>query len=330
MTTQEFRKIKKQIEKLLQKAEDEALLEGVDISSDKFQTIFKELKRKILANKGISLEEYDRMEDEMEYEKETKVDKYSLIKLGKGLEKEVKEDKEKFDKTIKELQENFSVKLDKLTKEADNKITVLRENTEAEKEKIVVKMSNELTNQQKLSDIKLNRMRMESAERFKEKEREIKEAKENYYKIVDDQSYYKEELNKRLKKLEKPKILKSFFGKEKKPLDDKAIKKLVKEEYEARNKNMFFRPVRGLNKATQKELTAFKAGFADAETPSGTIDGSNTAFTLANVPNPVTSLAVFINSTRKTLTEDYTLSGATLTLLSAPRSGAILRVDYRF
>jgi len=53
------------------------------------------------------------------------------------------------------------------------------------------------------------------------------------------------------------------------------------------------------------------------------VNGANKDFVLANTPDPVTSLAVFVNTTRKTLTTDYTLSGTTITMTSAPRSGAI-------
>ena len=48
--------------------------------------------------------------------------------------------------------------------------------------------------------------------------------------------------------------------------------------------------------------------FIDAEVPAGTINGSNTAFTLANVPNPSTSLAFFRNGLLMTQGGDYTLS----------------------
>ena len=69
--------------------------------------------------------------------------------------------------------------------------------------------------------------------------------------------------------------------------------------------------------------------FVEDETPTGTIDGSNTSFTLAGTPAPTNSLEVRVNGMVMTLTEDYTLSGDTLTLGTAPPTGSILRVDYR-
>lgn len=63
------------------------------------------------------------------------------------------------------------------------------------------------------------------------------------------------------------------------------------------------------------------------ETPSGTIDGVNVDFTLANTPN-TGSLKVYLNGQRLTLTSDYTTSGTDLTLVYAPTIGSVLRVDY--
>jgi len=69
--------------------------------------------------------------------------------------------------------------------------------------------------------------------------------------------------------------------------------------------------------------------FVEDEIPTGTIDGSNMSFTLANTPNPASSLEVRKNGLIMILTEEYSLSGDTLTLVVAPRIGMNLRVDYR-
>lgn len=79
-------------------------------------------------------------------------------------------------------------------------------------------------------------------------------------------------------------------------------------------------------------IQAIKAGtyFVDGGTPTGTIDSANVTFTLASAPTPATSLEVFKNGGKLTLTEDYTLVGSTLTLVVAPDPGDIIRVNYRF
>lgn len=58
--------------------------------------------------------------------------------------------------------------------------------------------------------------------------------------------------------------------------------------------------------------------FANNETPSGTINGSNAVFTLAHSPSPTSSLEIFLNGQFFTQGSDYTLSGATITFSSAP------------
>lgn len=70
--------------------------------------------------------------------------------------------------------------------------------------------------------------------------------------------------------------------------------------------------------------------FVDYETPSGSINGSNVTFTLANTP-VAGSEHVYLNGLRQDVGagNDYTISGATITYLSAPLTGEKLRVDYR-
>lgn len=71
------------------------------------------------------------------------------------------------------------------------------------------------------------------------------------------------------------------------------------------------------------------AKYISSETPSGTIDGSNTTFTLANTPVSGTVI-VFLNGLRQKsgAGNDYTISGSTITYLSAPLSGDVLTVSY--
>lgn len=65
------------------------------------------------------------------------------------------------------------------------------------------------------------------------------------------------------------------------------------------------------------------------ETPSGTVNGSNTAFTLANTPT-VGSEQVFLNGILQEpgAGNDYTISGTAITYLTAPVTGDRLRVTY--
>lgn len=54
------------------------------------------------------------------------------------------------------------------------------------------------------------------------------------------------------------------------------------------------------------------------EVPSGTINGSNKVFTLANTPDDPLSLELFLDGLKQRPTTDYTISGSTITFVNAP------------
>lgn len=66
-----------------------------------------------------------------------------------------------------------------------------------------------------------------------------------------------------------------------------------------------------------------------SEVPSGTINGSNVTFTLANTPTSG-SVGLYKNGQRQAVggSADYTISGATITYLAAPITGDTLLADY--
>jgi hypothetical protein len=72
--------------------------------------------------------------------------------------------------------------------------------------------------------------------------------------------------------------------------------------------------------------------FADQETVSGTIDGTNTAFTLANPPAPPAGLVLFRNGMAQKAGQDYTLAGNTISFVAAatPQAGDMLLAWYRY
>lgn len=71
-----------------------------------------------------------------------------------------------------------------------------------------------------------------------------------------------------------------------------------------------------------------EADVVTEEIPTGSINGSNTSFSLANTP--VTgSVRVYLNGIRqRSGGNDYSISGTTITMTSAPVSGDVLLVDY--
>ena len=73
------------------------------------------------------------------------------------------------------------------------------------------------------------------------------------------------------------------------------------------------------------------ASFVDLETPGGTVDGTNTAFSLSDAPAPGGSLLLFRNGLLQKAGVDYTLAGSTVTFLagSTPQPGDLLLASYR-
>jgi hypothetical protein len=72
------------------------------------------------------------------------------------------------------------------------------------------------------------------------------------------------------------------------------------------------------------------SNFADKETPSGSLNGSNTTYTLANTPVSG-SEHVYLNGVLQDVGagNDYTISSATITMLTAPLASDKIRVSYR-
>jgi len=70
-------------------------------------------------------------------------------------------------------------------------------------------------------------------------------------------------------------------------------------------------------------------GLSNRETPSGTINGSNTSFTLANTP--VSGMEMLFQNGILLVAgggKDYTISSATITFVTAPATGDVLQATY--
>jgi len=72
-------------------------------------------------------------------------------------------------------------------------------------------------------------------------------------------------------------------------------------------------------------------GFVDHETPSGLVDGSNRAFSVASVPDPSPSLAVYRNGVLLKSGLDYIVADnwITFTPEATPQAGDVLLASYR-
>lgn len=75
--------------------------------------------------------------------------------------------------------------------------------------------------------------------------------------------------------------------------------------------------------------TLSPTNFVTEETPSGSINGSNTSFTIANTPTAGT-VKLYLNGVRQKsgAGNDYTITTNTITMTIAPVSGDVLIADY--
>lgn len=73
----------------------------------------------------------------------------------------------------------------------------------------------------------------------------------------------------------------------------------------------------------------FLKKFIVDETPTGTVNGSNTAFTLSQTPfDSGDAVQVYLNGVKRDKTTDWTISGTTITFVTAPALGQSIRVNY--
>lgn len=71
----------------------------------------------------------------------------------------------------------------------------------------------------------------------------------------------------------------------------------------------------------------FAPAFAQ-QVPAGTVNGSNVTFTLATPPVNAASLLLALDGLVQTQTVDYTFSGSTITMTTAPAVGQALLAYY--
>jgi len=327
MTKQEFLRLKRRIDKLLQKAEDEALEDGVDITSKEFQSVFRELKRKILKARGISLEDYERAEQEYEESKE-KRNKIEILgaerveKLSQTRKKEIQE-------KIEEIKRDYSVKLNALAKESNNKIQVLIKKTNTEKKELL----KEIKTLKEQRDV-LNKQTKELEERFYRealrKDRELEDIKDSIKlgnEIMGNIIKFQGGLSKDVDTLKSKEIISPKLKKEMRG----TIKTVKQIENYLRTPDLTpgwrERIVSDLEAKVSEKVSA--SAFIDDETPTGTVNGVNKTFVLANTPISG-SVKVLVNGQRmKSGGEDYTISGSTITFNTAPPINSIILTDYR-
>lgn len=89
--------------------------------------------------------------------------------------------------------------------------------------------------------------------------------------------------------------------------------------------------VSGVTSSIQTQLNAKQASFTWAqETPAGAVDNSNVTFTLAHAPTADASVHLYQDGLILVQGTDYTISGATITMTTAPNFAQTLYADYSY
>ena len=66
----------------------------------------------------------------------------------------------------------------------------------------------------------------------------------------------------------------------------------------------------------------------EQEIPSGTVNGSNTAFTLSQTPYSAKAVILFVDAVPQVYTTNFTVSGTTITMVTAPAAGQTVYAWY--
>jgi hypothetical protein len=112
--------------------------------------------------------------------------------------------------------------------------------------------------------------------------------------------------------------------------DDNKLRIEAIYKLEERLKELENRPVyKGGSIGGGFSVNAMELHIVDDSTPTGSVDGANTNFVLSHTPSPSTSLKLYVNGQRVKLTEDFSISGTTITFVTAPPTGSIITADFR-
>lgn len=233
--------------------------------------------------------------------------KAEFVKSFENVVKQIKKVEAKYEQSIVKLEDKFQVMTDDSKTEYDGKLSDLLSTFKAEMKKLdelkldlIAKVSDKLTEVKDGKDADEETIVGKVLSQIK-----LPEQKE----IILDDAF---EIRNKLETLN---------GDER--LSANAISGLQELLDEIKNQKVVGGKGGGFSKI------AMDSHFVDDETPSGTKDGANTDFKIAATPIPAASLKVYINGQRMRITEDYTLSGRTISFLVAPAATDILLVDYR-
>lgn len=318
MTSKEYTKLNKILETYLDRFLQDALSAGVDTSSKDFGKVLDREKKKIIENNGFTIEEFDVME-EAQGGKDLADSMEGMANL---LSKEGK-------KNLEKIVEDFDSKIRSINQQIENASKELQ-NLPYAIEYQNLRNTPNIPKQFKQEDIKnLKSSQLQDYEELTGK--------------LDSLKKYGEELKNSLESIKSSLITKHSqlqgIGPDDHHKESHTIESHIGVEIttEQLNKLVSGENVDDLHKHAMP-VGGFEGGsgipvpyFADEEVPSGTINGVNKTFTLANPPYPLKSLQLQLNGQYQTSGGvDFTLSKKTITFVNAPPTGSGLVAHYRY
>lgn len=294
-----YDRIKKLIYYALKDAEQEALDDGIDITSPEFESILSRLKDKLLQKLGISPAEYRQIE-ELEKQK----------KLSKKWEERTK------------ISGEINKKIDKVIKQVELKETRWEDIKERPDIKKEITKTETLLNS-KISETDKKILSVNDIKKLIPKEKEYRWTDfPEFIRDLNDVEKWRNLIEKRFKKVEEitEKKPKREFSQEEKEQIQKLISRDWFEVIQDRINDLTPRLWRGLGLGLQRQINANKVSVLEIDL-SSQCDGSTIAFSLGRIVKSI--IVINLEGTMPPYTLNATKNQITLTF--APDSGEELK-----
>lgn len=282
MTIKEFQKIKKQIDKMLETAENEAISEGINLFSKEYRLAVRKLKEKLLEEMGIGISEFEEMEEQVETEKSEKEktleesEVIQLISNKNEIRNKIENIKEDLSKKDIDLEEKITFSVNEINKLVERRIDEIVE-TASKQIQISQKERDDLK-KSVLSDIRNYRNEIENKSQIIESEQ--KELGKNTNKLGEklaELSKWQTDIRNSIDKINQREELTEE--------EKEGLREIIKidwfNEIQNKIKDITPRLWQGMAMGLQSQIDAVGISI---EVPTGTVDGSNTTFTVTNTP----------------------------------------------
>jgi hypothetical protein len=319
MKIKDFLRLKKHVQGIINPIINDSLETGEDVESGRFKEAMNILKKRILDKKGIDFEEYKKLEDEMQDDADILESEILYFPgFAKKQNKKMEIAKDELRKNILSAKDELSLVIGSAFEDAKNRI----EESGLSSRKDMLEEIERVNNSIKEITNKHNGLSKLTADEINSIIMDLDAVKSELVSLVDSvgKAYLSIEDKLSKKDFEKVNVLE-----EKIMALDEYIKKLEKtiKSIPTTGKTMI---VAGTS--NDENISSWFKSHCKKETPSGSVNGTNTVFTMTKTPMSESLVSVYINGQYQKVSEDYTRSGTSITFSIAPPSGSIIEVIY--